>query len=43
MVMPCLVWTMAGEYYLDKDGDGGKLMTHGQDIMGVQRASNKGQ
>jgi hypothetical protein len=34
---------MVGEYYFDKDGDGGRLMTHGQDVMRVERVSNKGQ
>ncbi len=41
MVMPCLVWTMVGEYYLEKNGDGDKLTTHGHDVMGVERVTTR--
>jgi hypothetical protein len=34
---------MVGVYYLEKNGDGGKLMTHGHDVKGVERVNNKGQ
>jgi len=34
---------MVGEYYLEKNGDGDKLTTHGHDVMGVERVNNKGQ
>jgi len=33
----------AERIYLEKNGNGGKLMTHGNDVMGVERVNNKGQ
>jgi hypothetical protein len=32
---------MVGEYYLEKNGDGDKLTTHGHDVMGVERVTTR--